>query len=162
VRLFIIYHSFHFIYKKGDLIDVLDMNESGIWTGILNSKMGTFKFINVDLIGNNHSTPMPNANANASPLSANTVVHLQKNQNVNLMRTGNAETKPSRLLQQQQQQHQPRFGMPKSTTYCSLFKKSMYNSGELCNSDNNSIRNLNAFKCTPISQLLLKHKLKVS
>jgi hypothetical protein len=26
------------------------MNETGIWTGILNNKIGTFKFINVELI----------------------------------------------------------------------------------------------------------------
>ena len=28
------------------------MNESGIWTGLLNNKLGTFKFINVNIIEN--------------------------------------------------------------------------------------------------------------
>lgn len=36
--------------KVGDTIDVIDMNETGIWTGILNKKIGTFKFIHVDII----------------------------------------------------------------------------------------------------------------
>ena len=33
--------------KIGDEIDVIDMNETGIWTGVLNKKIGTFKFIHV-------------------------------------------------------------------------------------------------------------------
>lgn len=36
--------------KVGDIIDVIDMNETGIWTGILNNKIGKFKFIYVKLI----------------------------------------------------------------------------------------------------------------
>ncbi len=36
--------------KLGDEIDVIDMNETGIWTGVLNKKIGTFKFIHVYLL----------------------------------------------------------------------------------------------------------------
>jgi hypothetical protein len=36
--------------KIGDEIDVIDMNETGIWTGVLNKKIGTFKFIHVYLL----------------------------------------------------------------------------------------------------------------
>ena len=36
--------------KIGDIIDVIDMNETGIWTGILNKKFGKFKFIYVKII----------------------------------------------------------------------------------------------------------------
>ena len=35
--------------KVGDTIDVIDMNETGTWTGILNKKIGTFKFIHVEI-----------------------------------------------------------------------------------------------------------------
>ncbi|CAF0801623.1 unnamed protein product, partial [Brachionus calyciflorus] len=36
--------------KLGDIIDVINMSETGIWTGILNKKIGKFKFIYVKLI----------------------------------------------------------------------------------------------------------------
>ncbi|RNA33590.1 SAM domain-containing SAMSN-1-like isoform X1 [Brachionus plicatilis] len=36
--------------RDGDVIDVVDMNETGIWTGILNKKFGKFKFIYVKII----------------------------------------------------------------------------------------------------------------
>lgn len=36
--------------KIGDEIDVIDMSETGTWTGILNKKIGTFKFIHVNLL----------------------------------------------------------------------------------------------------------------
>ncbi|XP_058791088.1 uncharacterized protein LOC131664201 [Phymastichus coffea] len=38
------------IYKKGDIIDVLQMNNSGLWKGIAHNRVGYFKFINVELV----------------------------------------------------------------------------------------------------------------
>ncbi|XP_071440066.1 uncharacterized protein [Hetaerina americana] len=35
-------------FKKGDIIDILSMNASGLWRGHLNGRIGTFKFINVE------------------------------------------------------------------------------------------------------------------
>ncbi|XP_069681271.1 uncharacterized protein [Periplaneta americana] len=37
-------------FKKGDVIDVIAMNASGLWRGILHSRVGNFKFINVELL----------------------------------------------------------------------------------------------------------------
>ncbi|KAK6633926.1 hypothetical protein RUM44_004533 [Polyplax serrata] len=37
-------------FKKGDIIDVLQMNPSGLWQGIAHGKAGLFKFINVELL----------------------------------------------------------------------------------------------------------------
>lgn len=36
--------------QKGDIIDVLSMNASGVWKGFLNGHVGHFKFINVEVI----------------------------------------------------------------------------------------------------------------
>ncbi|XP_061377431.1 uncharacterized protein LOC116766697 isoform X3 [Danaus plexippus] len=37
-------------YKKGDIIEVINMNASGIWRGVLNNKVGNFKFGNVEVL----------------------------------------------------------------------------------------------------------------
>ncbi|XP_030245222.1 uncharacterized protein LOC108658565 isoform X3 [Drosophila navojoa] len=37
-------------FKKGDLIDVLSMNASGIWKGRCHGRVGHFKFINVEVL----------------------------------------------------------------------------------------------------------------
>ncbi|XP_049832873.1 uncharacterized protein LOC126273339 isoform X5 [Schistocerca gregaria] len=37
-------------FKKGDIIDIVTMNPSGLWKGILHNKVGTFKFINVEVL----------------------------------------------------------------------------------------------------------------
>jgi SAM and SH3 domain-containing protein 1 len=36
--------------QKGDIIDVLSMNASGVWKGCLNGRVGHFKFINVEVM----------------------------------------------------------------------------------------------------------------
>lgn len=36
--------------QKGDLIDVLSMNASGIWKGRCHGRVGHFKFINVEVL----------------------------------------------------------------------------------------------------------------
>lgn len=41
---------FFFFSQKGDIIDVLQMNPSGLWQGIAHGKAGLFKFINVELL----------------------------------------------------------------------------------------------------------------
>ncbi|XP_037961715.2 uncharacterized protein LOC105381380 isoform X3 [Plutella xylostella] len=37
-------------YKKGEIIEVINMNASGIWRGVLNNKVGNFKFANVEVL----------------------------------------------------------------------------------------------------------------
>lgn len=37
-------------FKKGDIIDIISMNVSGNWKGFAHGRIGTFKFINVELI----------------------------------------------------------------------------------------------------------------
>ncbi|XP_021186640.1 uncharacterized protein LOC110373607 isoform X5 [Helicoverpa armigera] len=37
-------------YKKGDIIEVINMNASGIWRGVLNNKVGNFKFAHVEVL----------------------------------------------------------------------------------------------------------------
>ncbi|KAJ7320470.1 hypothetical protein JRQ81_019981 [Phrynocephalus forsythii] len=43
--------------KKGDIIDIICKTPMGMWTGLLNNKVGNFKFIYVDLITEEESTP---------------------------------------------------------------------------------------------------------
>ncbi|XP_066477841.1 SAM domain-containing protein SAMSN-1 [Tiliqua scincoides] len=43
--------------KKGDIIDIISKTPMGMWTGLLNNKVGHFKFIYVDLITEEESTP---------------------------------------------------------------------------------------------------------
>lgn len=42
--------------QKGDIIDVLSMNASGIWRGFCNGRIGHFKFINVEVIPERQTT----------------------------------------------------------------------------------------------------------
>ncbi|KAG8040057.1 hypothetical protein G9C98_001173 [Cotesia typhae] len=37
-------------FKKGDVIDVIQMNKSGLWKGITHNRIGFFKFINVEIL----------------------------------------------------------------------------------------------------------------
>ncbi|XP_034952433.1 uncharacterized protein [Chelonus insularis] len=37
-------------FKKGDVIDVVQMNTSGLWKGVLHNRIGHFKFINVEIL----------------------------------------------------------------------------------------------------------------
>ncbi|KAK2583248.1 hypothetical protein KPH14_009262 [Odynerus spinipes] len=37
-------------FKKGDIIDVVQMNKSGLWKGVVHSRIGHFKFINVEIL----------------------------------------------------------------------------------------------------------------
>lgn len=39
-----------FLFQKGDIIDIICKTPMGMWTGLLNNKVGNFKFIYVDLI----------------------------------------------------------------------------------------------------------------
>lgn len=36
--------------QKGDIIDVINMNASGLWRGIVHNKVGHFKFMNVEVL----------------------------------------------------------------------------------------------------------------
>ncbi|XP_048822558.1 SAM domain-containing protein SAMSN-1 isoform X2 [Lagopus muta] len=43
--------------KKGDIIDIICKTPMGIWTGMLNNKVGNFKFIYVDIIMEEETAP---------------------------------------------------------------------------------------------------------
>ncbi|KAG8136608.1 hypothetical protein E2320_005173, partial [Naja naja] len=43
--------------RKGDIIDIICKTPMGMWTGLLNNKVGNFKFIYVDLITEEESAP---------------------------------------------------------------------------------------------------------
>ncbi|XP_075053201.1 SAM domain-containing protein SAMSN-1 isoform X2 [Mixophyes fleayi] len=43
--------------KKGDIIDIIHKTNMGIWTGMLNNKIGNFKFIYVDIISEEEAPP---------------------------------------------------------------------------------------------------------
>ncbi|OAD55830.1 SAM and SH3 domain-containing protein 1 [Eufriesea mexicana] len=38
------------LLQKGDIIDVVQMNKSGLWKGVLHNRIGHFKFINVEIL----------------------------------------------------------------------------------------------------------------
>ncbi|XP_076389054.1 uncharacterized protein LOC100883627 isoform X4 [Megachile rotundata] len=38
------------VHTKGDIIDVVQMNKSGLWKGVLHNRIGHFKFINVEIL----------------------------------------------------------------------------------------------------------------
>ncbi|XP_076682369.1 uncharacterized protein LOC143376209 isoform X2 [Andrena cerasifolii] len=37
-------------FKKGDIIEVVQMNKSGLWKGVFHNRIGHFKFINVEIL----------------------------------------------------------------------------------------------------------------
>lgn len=41
--------------QKGDIIDVLQMNNTGLWKGMVHNRLGHFKFINVEIINERFS-----------------------------------------------------------------------------------------------------------
>nr|XP_006216189.1 SAM domain-containing protein SAMSN-1 isoform X2 [Vicugna pacos] len=43
--------------KKGDIIDIISKTPMGTWTGMLNNKVGNFKFIYVDVISEEEAAP---------------------------------------------------------------------------------------------------------
>ncbi|XP_069469075.1 SAM and SH3 domain-containing protein 3 [Ambystoma mexicanum] len=43
--------------RKGDLIDIIEKPPVGTWTGLLNNKMGSFKFIYVDIVPEEQEQP---------------------------------------------------------------------------------------------------------
>ncbi|XP_052865328.1 uncharacterized protein LOC128271740 [Anopheles cruzii] len=45
-------------FKKGDIIDVLSMNASGVWRGYANGRLGHFKFISVEVLPDLPTTAM--------------------------------------------------------------------------------------------------------
>ncbi|XP_062982825.1 SAM domain-containing protein SAMSN-1 [Elgaria multicarinata webbii] len=70
--------------KKGDIIDIICKTPMGMWTGLLNNKVGNFKFIYVDLIAEEESAPrkikLPKQSKSAKPKSLQELlqrIHLQ-------------------------------------------------------------------------------------
>ena len=43
-----------FILQRGDTIDIIAMNPSGLWRGRCQGRIGHFKFINVELLPDRH------------------------------------------------------------------------------------------------------------
>lgn len=37
--------------QKGQIIQIISKNDTGMWRGVCNNRIGTFKFINVDVLG---------------------------------------------------------------------------------------------------------------
>ena len=37
--------------QKGQIIQIISKNDTGMWRGVCSNKIGTFKFINVEVIG---------------------------------------------------------------------------------------------------------------
>ncbi len=60
--------------RVGDIIDVIDMNETGIWTGLLNRKLGTFKFIYVSVLEIFESSSKHSSSRKSSLQNLNTSV----------------------------------------------------------------------------------------
>ena len=46
----ILYFHYHCFLKVGDIINIISKPPMGIWTGMLNNKVGNFKFIYVDVL----------------------------------------------------------------------------------------------------------------
>ena len=45
-----IHHGHTFFLQRGDTIDIISMNPSGLWRGKSQGRVGHFKFINVELL----------------------------------------------------------------------------------------------------------------
>eukprot|EP00094_Tigriopus_californicus_P012699 TCALIF_12276-PA protein Name:"Similar to SASH3 SAM and SH3 domain-containing protein 3 (Bos taurus)" AED:0.20 eAED:0.20 QI:110/1/1/1/0.6/0.83/6/59/865 len=48
-------------FKRGDVIDVISMNPSGLWKGKCENRVGNFKFINVEILPQPRSQSQPRA-----------------------------------------------------------------------------------------------------
>lgn len=56
-------HLLQFCSQKGEIIEVMSMNASGIWRGRSgHGRMGHFKFINVEVLPENRSRIVKSAN----------------------------------------------------------------------------------------------------
>lgn len=51
------YLSCFFGLQKGDIIDIISKPPMGTWMGLLNNKVGTFKFIYVDVLNEEEEKP---------------------------------------------------------------------------------------------------------
>ncbi|XP_053166099.1 SAM domain-containing protein SAMSN-1 isoform X2 [Hemicordylus capensis] len=70
--------------KKGDIVDIICKTPMGMWTGLLNNKVGNFKFIYVDIIAEEESAPRKSkSNKTSKKAKANSLqellerIHLQ-------------------------------------------------------------------------------------
>lgn len=48
---------FLFFFQRGDVIDIISKPPMGTWMGLLNNKVGTFKFIYVDVLSEEEEKP---------------------------------------------------------------------------------------------------------
>lgn len=46
-----------FVFQRGDVIDIISKPPMGTWMGLLNNKVGTFKFIYVDVLNEEEEKP---------------------------------------------------------------------------------------------------------
>lgn len=47
----------HVLFQRGDVIDIISKPPMGTWMGLLNNKVGTFKFIYVDVLNEEGEKP---------------------------------------------------------------------------------------------------------
>ena len=47
-------NNFMYFFQRGDTIDIIAMNPSGLWRGRCQGRIGHFKFINVELLPDRH------------------------------------------------------------------------------------------------------------
>ena len=45
--------------QQGDVISIISMNETGMWRGMVGHRIGTFKFINVEMLPADSPQPSP-------------------------------------------------------------------------------------------------------
>lgn len=50
-------HNNNVLPQKGDVIDIISKPPMGTWMGLLNNKVGTFKFIYVDVLTEEEEKP---------------------------------------------------------------------------------------------------------
>lgn len=50
-------YLFYLFLQRGDVIDIISKPPMGTWMGLLNNKVGTFKFIYVDVLSEEEEKP---------------------------------------------------------------------------------------------------------
>lgn len=55
---FVLKYPVYVVFQRGDVIDIISKPPMGTWMGLLNNKVGTFKFIYVNIIPDEATPPM--------------------------------------------------------------------------------------------------------
>lgn len=54
---FVLKYPVYVVFQRGDVIDIISKPPMGTWMGLLNNKVGTFKFIYVDVLSEEEEKP---------------------------------------------------------------------------------------------------------